>query len=116
VVGPERWLLTEEFLIRRGGPAVFFGRFTALLRALVPGAAGMARLPYHTFALWNVLGGGFWATACVLGGWAVGDVITTYLSGVGYVLIGLVLLAVLIYLVRSHWPRAADKKPAVDEQ
>jgi membrane-associated protein len=102
VVGPTRWQFTEDFLHRRGGPAVFFGRFTALLRALVPGAAGMAGIPYRTFALWNVLGGGLWASACVLGGYVIGDVIGKYLSGVGYVLIGLVVVVGAVFLIRNH--------------
>jgi membrane-associated protein len=101
-VGEDRWRTTEEFLLRRGGPAVFFGRFTAVLRALVPGAAGMAKLSYKTFAIWNMIGGIFWATACVLGGYAVGDVIGSYLSNLGYVIIGLVVLVAAVHFGRSH--------------
>jgi membrane-associated protein len=109
VVGPIRWKLTEEFLHRRGGPAVFLGRFTALLRALVPGVAGMAGIRYRTFAIWNILGGSLWASACVFGGWAVGDAIGKYLSDLGYVLVGLVLVAAAAYLIRGHLrsPRAS---------
>lgn len=33
LVGDKRWRASETFLRRRGGPAVFFGRVTALLRA-----------------------------------------------------------------------------------
>jgi membrane protein DedA with SNARE-associated domain len=47
----------ERYLAQRGGPAVFFGRFTAALRALVPGLAGMAGLHYRTFAIYNAAGG-----------------------------------------------------------
>ena len=72
VVGDRRWQTTEEFLRRRGGPAVFLGRFTALLRALVPSAAGMARLPYRTFLLWNAVGGAVWASTFVLVGYLAG--------------------------------------------
>lgn len=101
-VGDARWVTTEAFLLKRGGPAVFFGRFTAVLRALVPGAAGMAKLSYRTFAIWNMIGGVFWATACVLGGYAAGNVIGNYLSNLGYVIIGLVVLAVAVHFGRSH--------------
>jgi membrane-associated protein len=101
-VGDARWQTTEAFLLRRGGPAVFFGRFTAVLRALVPGAAGMAKLPYKTFAIWNAIGGAFWATACVLGGYAIGDVIGSYLSNLGYVIIGLVVVAAAIHFGREY--------------
>ena len=62
-VGEDRWSRAEDFLRRRGPVAVFVGRFTALLRAMVPGAAGMARMPYRTFLVFNVLGGAVWASA-----------------------------------------------------
>jgi membrane-associated protein len=100
VVGEARWRTAEEFVRRRGGPAVFLGRYTALLRALVPGVAGMARLHYPTFAIWNLLGGATWATACVVGGWALGDVITRYLSDFGWVVLGLVVLVVAVVGIR----------------
>jgi len=101
-VGDARWATTEQFLQRRGGPAVFLGRFTALLRALVPSAAGMAKLPYRTFAMWNALGGAVWAGLCVIGGYLLGDVIGTYLSQGGYVLVGLALLAVAVHVLRKR--------------
>ncbi|MGB8649214.1 MAG: DedA family protein [Mycobacteriales bacterium] len=107
-VGDHRWKTTEEFLQRRGGPAVFFGRWTALLRAMVPSAAGMARLPYRTFALWNAVGGTLWAVACVGGGYLVGDVIGTYVSDVGYVILALAALLVAVHLARKHRTRSTS--------
>jgi membrane-associated protein len=118
-VGEHRWQRSEEFLRRRGPAAVFVGRFTALLRAMVPGAAGMAQMPYRTFLVFNVLGGLVWASACVLGGWALGSVISTYISDVSYVVIGVLVIAVVVHLVRSRRGRhdetvgesAADAAP-----
>jgi undecaprenyl-diphosphatase len=101
-IGDERWAITERFLHRRGGTAVFFGRWTALLRAMVPGAAGMAKIPYRTFALYNVLGGTLWAVACVLGGYLVGDVIGRFVSGFGYVIAAVVVILVVVHLVKRH--------------
>jgi undecaprenyl-diphosphatase len=96
VVGDRRWRASEAFLRRRGGPAVFFGRFTALLRALVPSAAGMAKLPYRTFALWNALGGTAWATAFVLAGYLAG---TSYKRVSGYLGRGSLVLTAAVVLV-----------------
>jgi membrane protein DedA with SNARE-associated domain len=110
IVGPVRWKVTEEFLHRRGGPAVFFGRFTALLRALVPGVAGMAGIHYRTFAIWNLLGGAVWATGCVIGGYAIGDVIGRYIADVGYVLIGLVVVVGLVYAIHRHYRPESGKE------
>jgi membrane protein DedA with SNARE-associated domain len=101
-IGEDRWSSTEKFLQRRGGSAVFFGRWTALLRAMVPGAAGMAKLPYRTFALYNALGGTLWAVACVYGGYLVGDVISQYVSGIGYVIAAVVVLLVVVHYVQKH--------------
>jgi undecaprenyl-diphosphatase len=105
-VGAERWRTTEAFLHRRGASAVFFGRWTALLRAMVPSAAGMAHLPYARFALWNALGGTLWAVACVVGGFVVGNVVGRYVSKVGWVIVGLVVLLVVAHVVRGRRDKA----------
>lgn len=63
----------EDALRRHGGKAVFFGRFTAALRALIPGAAGMSGMHYPTFLGWNVLGGAIWGTAFVMIGYLAGS-------------------------------------------
>ncbi|WP_328291709.1 DedA family protein [Kineococcus sp. NBC_00420] len=62
----------RDLLERRGGGAVFLGRFTAFLRAVTPALAGTARMPYGRFAAWNVVGGIVWAVAAVLVGYSAG--------------------------------------------
>ncbi|MGH9158099.1 MAG: DedA family protein [Acidimicrobiales bacterium] len=57
----------------KGGKAVLLGRFTAALRVLIPGMAGMSGMPYRTFGLWNVVGGSIWAAGFVLLGYAGGS-------------------------------------------
>lgn len=111
-VGAERWATTEAFLHRRGASAVFFGRWTALLRAMVPSAAGMAHLPYARFALWNALGGTLWAVACVVGGYVVGDVVGRYVSKVGWVVAGVVAVLVVAHVVRGRRDKAAERASA----
>ena len=63
----------ERYLAERGGKAVFLGRFTAALRVMVPGLAGMARMHYRTFLSYNIAGGVAWATMSVLLGYAGGN-------------------------------------------
>jgi len=105
VVGPHRWVQGEAFLARRGGPAVFFGRWVGLLRALVPSLAGMGRMPYPRFLLWNGLGGLLWASTVVLVGFAAGAQYkrVEQLLGRGSLVVGLVtvVLAGAFLLVRS---------------
>lgn len=82
-VGPSRWEKAEGFLRKHGGKAVLLGRSVAVLRALVPSMAGMARMPYRTFLPWNAAGGALWGTACVLLGYAFAnalDAVERYLT------------------------------------
>jgi undecaprenyl-diphosphatase len=92
---PDRAL---TFVRRRGVMAVVLGRWTASLRALVPGVAGMSGLSLRRFSLANVAGGTVWAVACSLIG---------YLAGAGYRVAaerlhiggGIVLAAVIVLLI-----------------
>lgn len=63
----------ENLLAHRGGRAVFLGRFTAALRVMVPGAAGMAHMPYPTFLACNIAGAAGWVTLSVLLGYLGGS-------------------------------------------
>jgi membrane protein DedA with SNARE-associated domain/membrane-associated phospholipid phosphatase len=71
-IGPARWDRVQAVLAARGGQAIFVGRFVGLLRALMPAAAGMARMPYRTFLVWTVAGGLIWAPGFVLLGYLAG--------------------------------------------
>jgi len=59
----ERVLPSAERLMRRhGGKTVFFGRFVTVLRYTAAWVAGLGRMPWWRFLLWNALGGAAWAT------------------------------------------------------
>ena len=59
----------QAYVRRRKGSAVFFGRFTAVSRVLVPGLAGMGEVHYPTFLAYNVASGVIWGTGFVLLGY-----------------------------------------------
>jgi membrane-associated protein len=71
-VRPDRVERAKALVRRLGGRAVFAGRFTAVLRALVPVVAGTARMPYRTFAVYNIAGGVLWATGVAVLGYGAG--------------------------------------------
>ncbi|MEY2450960.1 MAG: rane-associated protein [Acidimicrobiaceae bacterium] len=86
-VGEERWDRAEHYLQTRGGRAIFFGRWIAVARAIVPALAGQAHMPYGHFLLWNVAG------AIPVGVLHVG---LGYLAGQSYT-------TVERYLSLGHW-------------
>lgn len=73
-------------LRRRGAFAVFLGRFTALLRALMPALAGSAKMPYGRFLAFNALGGAIWGVGFTLGGFLVGTAFEQVAQWAGRVL------------------------------
>ena len=88
----------KAFVKRRGGTAVFLGRFTAALRVMVPGLAGMAEMPYREFFFYNVAGGIIWATGFVLLGYVAGAAWRRVAADARWVGIGL-LVAIVAGLV-----------------
>ncbi len=89
----------EAYLRRRGPHAVVIGRFTAALRVMVPGLAGMAEMPYGRFALFNAIGAFLWGTTFVLLGYLAGaawERVSKDAGYVGFALLGLVLLGLVL--------------------
>ncbi|GAA3574974.1 hypothetical protein GCM10022197_35040 [Microlunatus spumicola] len=69
-----------DLVARRGRWAVVLGRWTALLRALVPGVAGASGMAPRDFAVANVLGGVTWATVVALLGYGAGAAYASVLT------------------------------------
>ena len=114
-VGQDRWERAERSLQHRGGPAVMFGRWVGILRAIVPGVAGMTRMPYRRFLIWNVIGALVWAPTMVIGGYLAGSSYRALESWLGRA--GLVIFVVLLVGVAGwRWLRwaAARQEPRGD--
>ena len=59
-------------LRKRGALAVFIGRFTAFLRAVMPGLAGLSKMHYRTFLKANAAGGLVWGVGFTMIGYLLG--------------------------------------------
>src|SRR6266702_3532403 len=95
LVKPEHVERGKTLLRRRGGRAVFIGRFTAALRVLVAGLAGMSGLPYRRFLAFNVAGAVAWSAETALVGYAAGASYRAAehrLSLIGFGLLGVIVL------------------------
>jgi membrane protein DedA with SNARE-associated domain len=91
-----------EELNRRGALAVFLARFSAFLRAVVPGLSGMSAMPYRIFLPANAAGGVVWGTTFCLLGYFVGAKVEHASGIVSYVLLGIIAVVVVVLVVRRH--------------
>jgi membrane protein DedA with SNARE-associated domain len=107
----------QAFLARRGGTAVFFGRWVAFFRAVMPALAGTARMPYPKFLAFNAAGGITWGTAVVVAGYLAGQsyakVEATLGRAAALVILGIALIALLVWRIRRHRAGTSDETPPV---
>ena len=105
IVGRERWDKASEYIRKRGGRAVFFGRFVGFLRALVPALAGSAKIRYKTYLPFSIAGGLAWGTGFVLLGVAASGsfrIVEKWVGRASLILVGIVAVAVgMVVLARK---------------
>lgn len=95
---------------------MLLGRLTALLRALMPGMAGMSGMRYRTFFVWNAAGGVMWGAGCVLLGYAFASALSTverYLTWAPVAVFSVLLVGWLGLKVRERRRNAAEKAALV---
>jgi len=108
---PRRLKLGQYLFLRHGGKVVFFGRFVAVLRALAALLAGINRMDWKRFLVFNATGGILWASVYGFGAFLFGRRLTNTLSSVGFLLAGAAIVLVVVGLIvaRRHERRWADK-------
>jgi membrane-associated protein len=95
----------HAFVRRMGAKGVILGRWTAALRALVPGMAGMARMHYPRFLIANIIGGVGWAVTVGVVGYLAGNSykkVESALGSVSYGLLGLIVVGFAVFHFRKH--------------
>jgi membrane-associated protein len=96
----------RQFLRDRGGVAVLAGRFVAIVRALMPAAAGAAGVRYRSFTLYNVLGGVIWGVGYSLLGYLAGSAYAVAArrvgTGLAVAVAAIVVGSIALWLIRRH--------------
>jgi membrane protein DedA with SNARE-associated domain len=99
-----------EGLRRRGVIYVFVGRFTAFLRAVMPGLAGMSRLHYRRFLLANASGALLWGVGYTLLGYFAGTALNSIERVSGYVGVGILVLVIGVIVALYFAKRRAESR------
>ncbi len=97
-------MAAKEFYERHGGKAIILARFIPLVRTFTPFVAGVARMSYTQFAIYNIIGGIGWITSMLLCGYFLGRI--AWISrNFELVVITIVLISVLPIVIGMlrHW-------------
>ncbi|MDU0289843.1 DedA family protein [Saccharothrix longispora] len=93
---------SEQWFNRHGKATVFFGRMVPVFRSLISIPAGVERMPILQFTLLTAAGSLIWNTALILAGYLLGanyHLVDQYLGVVSKVVLGLVVIAVVWFVV-----------------
>lgn len=102
----ETILRGERLFDQYGAVTIFFARFIFGLRVIAGPLAGVLRMPWKRFALFNFLGALLWVTVISFIGYKFGkhwDVLTEYLESFN---IGIAIAAVIVLLLLWRWRKA----------
>lgn len=114
----ETWLFkrkhliqAKEFYEKRGGGAIIVGRFLPIVRTFAPIVAGVVKMDFRKFALYNILGALLWVVSLVTLGFWLGNY-TWVKENLEYIVIGLVIITTGPVLLKMVLGR---RKPATEE-
>ncbi len=94
LLNKEHLLRTHAFYEKYGGKTIILARFMPVIRTFAPFVAGVGRMGYARFALYNVVGGIAWVFAFTLAGYFFGNV-PVIKTNFHFVILAIVILSIM---------------------
>jgi membrane-associated protein len=85
---------TQNFFEKHGSRAIVLARFVPIVRSVITGLAGVARMDYKIYATYSTIGGILWVCSMTLAGYFLGS-IPVIKENIDLVAIGIVLLSLI---------------------
>ncbi len=102
----------ERFYERHGGKTIVVARFMPFVRTFAPAVAGAARMPYPTFAFYNVIGGAAWILSMTFLGYIVGEAV----PNLDLYLLPILAVVVLLSVAPPAWHLWRERRRAALER
>jgi len=111
----ENLLKAQDFFERYGARSIVLARFVPIVRTFTPIVAGVSRMHYRTFVIYNVVGGILWGTGVTVLGYFLGQ-IPVVKANIEIILIGIVLISVLPIVIELLRSRSAARRGVTPDE
>lgn len=105
-------IMAEEFYQKYGGTALVIGRFVPIIRTFAPIFAGVVKLNFRKFVLYNISGALLWVSLLTLTGYFLGVKFPAIINYVEYIIVGLIVIAFLpiVIALLKRWLKNRKNK------
>ncbi|MBU3181281.1 DedA family protein [Clostridium psychrophilum] len=93
-INKEYLIKAQTFYEKHGSMTIVVGRFIPIIRTFVPFVAGVSKMNYSNFILYNIIGGGVWVSLFLGGGYLFGN-LNFVKNNFSYVLIVIIIISLL---------------------
>jgi len=100
----------HAFYEKHGGVTIIITRFVPILRTFAPFVAGIARMTFLRFSVYNIAGGLAWVLSLLYAGYWFGNV-PVVKQNLSAVIIGVIVLSIMPLVVEYLRSRLARAKP-----
>ena len=107
---PKRVSEAHEFFLKEGGQSLILARFIPAVRTFVPIVAGVAKMQYRQFVLFNAIGGIVWGTLLPTLGFTLGKTVPS----IDKYLLPIIFLIIIISLMPLILQYRKSKKNGTD--
>ena len=91
--------VAEEFYAKHGGMALVLGRFFPIIRTFAPIFAGVVKVDFKRFTIYNFAGSVTWVNTFILSGYFLGRRFPQIQNYLQYVVIGLIIVTTIPLLI-----------------
>lgn len=90
---------THLFYEKHGGKALILGRFLPIIRTFAPILAGVIKIDFKTFMLYNLIGATLWIISLGATSYFLGTKFPQIAHYIGYIVIGLIIITTIPVLI-----------------
>ena len=104
LIKPQYLERTHEFYEKYGGKTLIITRFVPIIRTFAPFVAGLGKMTFARFSLYNAIGGVLWVTPLLFGGFFFGNlpVVRENFGLVAIAIIAISLLPAVVEVIRQR--------------